>query len=141
MSPVILQLRRREFIALLGGAAAWQLAARGQQPAVVGFLSSLSQAQTVHLVASFRRGAHEVGFVEGQNMAIEYRFADGAYDRLPVMVRTIALPRAHLYRTRDRSSLHRREPIEALSTILIARSMASSRCSMASMRTTGVIGL
>jgi ABC-type uncharacterized transport system substrate-binding protein len=84
-------MRRREFIALLGSAAApsilWPLAARAQQAAMpmIGFLSSLSQAQTAHLVASFRRGAQEVGFVEGQNVAIEYRFADGAYDRLPAM--------------------------------------------------------
>jgi putative ABC transport system substrate-binding protein len=83
-------MRRREFVTLLGGAAtaiAWPLAARAQQRAlpVVGFLSSLSQTQTAHLVASFRRGVSEVGFVEGQNVAIEYRFADGQYDRLPAM--------------------------------------------------------
>jgi ABC-type uncharacterized transport system substrate-binding protein len=81
-------MRRREFITLVGGAvAAWPLGVRAQQAAlpVIGFLSSLSQAQTAHLVASFRRGVSEVGFVEGQNVAIEYRFADGRYDRLPAM--------------------------------------------------------
>jgi len=80
------QLKRREVIALLGGAAAWPVAARAQQAMpTIGFLSTLSQAQTVHLVASFRRGVREAGFVEGQNVSIEYRFADGQYDRLPAM--------------------------------------------------------
>jgi len=70
----------------LGGAAAWPLAARAQATApIVGFLSSLSQAQTSHLVASFHRGLSEIGFVEGQTVAIEYRFADGHYERLPAM--------------------------------------------------------
>ena len=79
-------MRRREFILALGSAAAWPLTVRAQSGTpVVGFLSALSQAQTAHLVASFRRGVKETGFVEGQNVAIEYRFADGQYDRLPAM--------------------------------------------------------
>jgi putative tryptophan/tyrosine transport system substrate-binding protein len=78
-------MRRRDFIKVIGGGAvAWPLAARGQQPTpVVGFLSAVSQTETAHLVAAFRRGLKETGFVEGSNIVIEYRFADGQYDRLP----------------------------------------------------------
>jgi putative ABC transport system substrate-binding protein len=81
-------MRRREFVALLGGAAAgWPLAAGGQQPTmpVIGFLSSGTPETFAPYVAAFRKGLNETGYVDGQNVAIEYRWAEANYDRLPAL--------------------------------------------------------
>src|SRR5262249_9746104 len=81
------QLHRREFIALLGGAAAWPLAARAKRPAwqVLGFLSSETPGVSAPMAAAFRQGLTESGYVEGRNVTIEHRWARGHNDRLPAL--------------------------------------------------------
>src|ERR1700730_8575306 len=87
-------MRRRDFITALGGAAAWPLAAHTQQPVmpVVGFLSARSPDESAHLVAAFRRGLAENGYAEGQNLAVEYRWALGEYDPLAGLAAGVVAP-------------------------------------------------
>src|SRR5215467_12096884 len=80
-------MRRREFIAGLGSATLWSLPARAQQPAtpLIGFLGSASRETMADVLLSFKRGLAETGYVENRNVAIEYRWADDHYDRLPAL--------------------------------------------------------
>ena len=81
-------IRRGKFIAVLCGAATWPLGVRAQQPAmpVIGFLRTTPSAPFAHLMAAFRRGLNEVGFVEGQNVAIEQRWTEGEDDRYRLLL-------------------------------------------------------
>jgi len=81
-------MRRREFITLLGSAAAWPLAARAQQPAVpvVGCISGESADGSASRAAAFRNGLNETGYVEGQNVTVEYHWLEGQYNRLPALL-------------------------------------------------------
>jgi ABC-type uncharacterized transport system substrate-binding protein len=94
-------MRRREFVGLVGGAAAWPMTARAQQTAmpVIGVLSSASSDTVARQLAIFRRSLSENGFVEGRNLAIEYRFADGQYDRLPALAADLARSRVAVFVT------------------------------------------
>jgi putative ABC transport system substrate-binding protein len=81
-------VKRREFITLIGGAAAWPLAARAQQPTMpsIGFVRITTPQDSAHLVAAFRRGLADIGYVEGQNVTIEYRYALNQVERLPAIM-------------------------------------------------------
>lgn len=86
-------MRRREFLSLVGGAAvSWPVVARAQQPAmpVVGFMTTLGRNERPNLAAAFRRGLSEAGYVEGRNVAIEYRYAENQHDQLPALATELA---------------------------------------------------
>src|SRR6478672_6267436 len=85
-------MKRRKFITLLGGAAAWPLGARAQQSTmpIIGYLSARSPDDTTHLVEAFRQGLKESGVIDGQNVTVEYRWALGQYGRLPAIAAEFA---------------------------------------------------
>jgi putative ABC transport system substrate-binding protein len=98
---------RREFITLLVGAAAWPLGAQAQQMPVIGFLETVSANFGTRILAPFRQGLGDAGYVEGQNVAIEYRWAEGRYDRLPELAADLARRRVSVIVTTRTSGVAR----------------------------------
>ena len=118
-------MRRREFITLLGGAAAWPLAARAQQDGKVyriGFLGSATAAGSAKAVESLRTGLREFGYVEGTNIGIEFRWAEGIYDRLPHLVAELIAANVDVLITHGTPGT--RVAKQATTTILIVMAMS-----------------
>ena len=99
-------MRRREFIAGLGSAAAWPMAARAQQPTmpVIGFVAVGSADASTDRVRAFREGLGEAGYVEGQNVTVEYHWLEGQYDRLPALMADLVRRRVAVVATPEGST-------------------------------------
>jgi hypothetical protein len=126
-------MRRREFIALVGGAGVWPVAASAQEPTipVIGFMHARSADDTIGQVSAFRRGLTEAGLVEGQSVKVEYRFAAGQYEQLPLMAadfvrQAVSLIVAAVIRPLRRLRLQRRQFRSFLQWATIRSSSGSS---------------
>jgi len=125
-------MKRRELITLLGGAAAWPLAARAQQPVmpVIGLLTSRASGDAPQLVAAIRQGLQDTGFVEGQNVAIEYRFAENQNERLAALASDLVRRQVNLIVATTTSAAiaakARRQPFQSYSKWVAIRSGSDS---------------